>query len=55
MTNKAKLYYDLLEVIEEQDKVIKKQNDTIIKLTNENMEKENMIDTLLKEEEYLHQ
>lgn len=48
-----KLYYDLLDIIEKQENVIKKQNETIIKITNENLEKENMINELMKQEEYL--
>lgn len=43
MTNKTKLYYDLIEIIEKQDEVICKQKQTIVKLVSENMEKENMI------------
>jgi len=49
-----KLYYDLLEVIEEQDETIHKQNKLIVELTNENLEKENMINTLMQQEEYLY-
>ena len=48
-----KLYYDLLDIIEKQENVIKKQNETIIKITNENLEKENMINELMQQEEYL--
>ena len=40
--------YDLLEIIEDQDEVIKKQNETIVKLTNENVEKENLINVLMQ-------
>ena len=50
----SNICYDLLDIIEEQDKVIKKQNETIIKLTNENVEKENMINVLMQREEYLY-
>lgn len=46
---RSKLYYDLLEIIEKQDEVIAKQNELIAKLTNENAEKENMINVLMKE------
>ena len=49
------LYYELLEIMEKQDEVIRNKDKLIAKLINENMEKENMIDTLLKEEEYLYQ
>ena len=51
---RSKLYYDLLEIIEKQDEVIAKQNETIIKLTNETLEKENMINELMQQEQYLY-
>lgn len=51
---KSKLYYDLLEIIEKQDDMIKKQNKLIAKLVNENAEKENMINELMQQEEYLY-
>jgi hypothetical protein len=51
---KIKLYYDLLEIIEKQDNIIKKQNKLISELTNENLEKENMINELMQQEEYLY-
>ena len=54
MATKTKLYYDLIEVIEKQDEVICKQNQTIANLVNENAEKENMINELMKLEEYLY-
>ena len=50
---RTKLYYDLLEVIDKQDEVIRKQNKLIAKLTNESLEKENMINELMRQEEYL--
>lgn len=53
MPNKSKLYYDLLEIIEAQDEMIVKQNNLIAKLTNENVEQENMINVLMNREEYL--
>ena len=46
---KIKLCYDLLEIIETQQDTINKQNDLIAKLTNENAEKENMINVLMNE------
>lgn len=46
---KIKLCYDLLEIIEMQQDTINKQNDLIAKLTNENAEKENMINVLMNE------
>lgn len=51
---KSKLYYDLLEIIEKQDEMIYKQNKLMTKLVNENMEKENMINVLMKQEEFLY-
>lgn len=49
-----KLVYDLLEIIDKQEEMIKKQNDMIAKLVNENAEKENMINELMQKEEYLY-
>lgn len=54
MSNKTKACYDLLEIIEKQKDVIAKQNTTIVKLVNENMEKENMINVLMQEQEHLY-
>lgn len=54
MQPKSKLYYDLLDIIEHQAEVIKKQDETIIKITNENLEQENMINLLMQQEEYLY-
>ncbi len=54
MQNKTKLYYDLLEIIDKQEETIEKQNELIAKLTNENLEKENMINKLIQQEEYLY-
>ena len=54
MGTKSKLYYNLLDIIEHQAKVIKKQDETIIKITNENIEKENMINELMQQEKYLY-
>jgi len=54
MPSKTKLYYDLLEIIEKQDGIIAKQNELIRKLTNENLEQENMINELMQQEEYLY-
>ena len=53
MQPKSKLYYDLLEIIEKQEEMIKKQNEVIARLTNESLEKENMINELMRQEEYL--
>ena len=54
MQNKTKLYYGLLEIIDKQEETIKKQNELIAKLTNENLEKENMVNELLQQEKYLY-
>lgn len=54
MQPKSKLYYDLLEIIEKQEEMIRKQNEMITRLTNENMEKENMINVLMQQEEFLY-
>lgn len=51
---KSKLYYELLEIIENQDNIISRQNRTISNLVNENLEKENMINILNEQEEYLY-
>lgn len=51
---KSKLYYDLLEIIEKQDEMIYKQNKLMTKLVNENMEKENMINILMQEQEGMY-
>lgn len=45
----SKLCYDLLEIIEKQDNLIKKQNEILAELTNANAEKENMINVLMNE------
>lgn len=50
----TKICFELLEVIDKQEEMIKKQNDMIAKLVNENMEKENMINELAKQEEFLY-
>lgn len=48
-------YFDLIDLIEEQNqinkrksKVIQQQSETILKLLNDNAEKENMINELMK-------
>jgi hypothetical protein len=42
----------MLEIIEKQEEVIRKQNEVIARLTSENMEKENMISVLMQQEKY---
>lgn len=54
MQNKTKLYYGLLEIIDKQEETMEKQNELIAKLTNENLEKENMVNELLQQEKYLY-
>ena len=50
LQDKTKLYFDLIDVIEKQDNVISKQNQTIVNLVNENLEKENMVNVLMSEQ-----
>lgn len=47
MTNLTKTYFELIELIEQQGQVIKKQNDTIEQLIKDNLEKENLVNELL--------
>lgn len=54
MQNKTKLYDGLLEIIDKQEETMEKQNELIAKLTNENLEKENMVNELLQQEKYLY-
>lgn len=42
-------YFDLIELVEKQGKIIKQQAETIAKLINETAEKENMINELMKD------
>ena len=51
---KVKLYYELLDIIEKQEDMIRKQNELIAELTNENLEKENMINVLMQEQEGMY-
>ena len=44
-----KNYLELLEVITEQERVIVKQGEMIVRLVNETAEKENMINELMKD------
>ena len=52
--SRIKLYYNLLAIIEKQEEVICKQRKTIYQLVNENAEKENMLNTLAEQEQYLY-
>lgn len=54
MNNITKICTNLLELIEEKDKIIVKQGEVISSVINENLEKENMINELMKQEEYLY-
>lgn len=45
-----RLYTELLELLNNQGKIIAEQNEIIFGLVNENAEKENFIKTLWKEE-----
>ena len=49
-----KLVYDLLDIIKKQDNIICKLKQTAYSLVNENLEKENMINVLMKQEEFLY-
>lgn len=42
-------YFDLIELVDKQYKIIKQQAGTIAKLINENTEQENMINMLMKD------
>lgn len=41
-------YFDLIDLIEQQGQIIKNQSDTIANLLNDNIEKENIINELMK-------
>lgn len=43
---KNKICYELLEIIDQQNNIIEKQKEIIVRLTNENIEKENMINAM---------
>ena len=47
MKSLTKTYFDLIDLIEQQEKVIKNQSNIIIKLLNESAEQENLIKELL--------
>lgn len=42
----TKTYFELIDLIEQQNEVITQQGETIEKLLNDNVEKENMINEL---------
>jgi len=44
-----KNYLDLLDIINQQEKIIVKQNETIARLINETAEKENMLNEIMKD------
>ena len=48
-TMENKSHHNLLEILELQQDMIDRQNDLIAELTNENAEKENMINVLMNE------
>lgn len=50
----SKLYYALLEIIEKQDSIISKQKQIMFNLVNENCEKENMINEIMKQEKHMY-
>lgn len=45
-TLKGSSYFDLIDLIEQQNLVIQKQSESIVKLLNDNAEKENLINTI---------
>lgn len=45
-----KSYFDLIELIEQQNQVIMNQSKTIVGLLNENAEQENMINVLMQDD-----
>jgi len=45
LDNKIEITLELLELIKNQEEVISKQNEIIARLTSENLEKENFINT----------
>lgn len=49
LTDLRMTYFDLIDLIEQQASIIKSQSDVIIELLNENAEKENMINELMRE------
>lgn len=53
MGSKTKICLDLLDIINQQEEMINKQNNMIAELTNENLEKGNMISELMKLEEHI--
>ncbi|GFN35393.1 hypothetical protein [Tepidimicrobium xylanilyticum] len=54
MQNDIKVYTELLELLNMQTETINKQNKIITELVNDNLEKENMINELIKQEQYLY-
>ena len=53
-SNKTKICMDLLELVKQQEEMLSKQNEMIVKLTNENLEQENMINILMQQNEYIY-
>lgn len=49
ITNKSETCIELLELIDQQEQMIAKQDDIIARLVNENVEQENMINILMQE------
>lgn len=50
MSSDASLCFELLELTEKQDEIITRQNKLITKLTSDNLEKENLINKLTKQD-----
>ena len=49
MNKNLEIYTELLELLENKEEIIKKQNNLIAKLVNENLEQDNMINVLISE------
>lgn len=50
----SSLYYKLLEILEKQKELLQCKDNLIAGLVNENCEKENMLNQIAKQEEYLY-
>lgn len=49
MQSKSSYIISLLDILKQQEEMINSQNEMIVELLNENAEKENMINALMKE------
>lgn len=53
MNKNLEIYTELLEILENKEEIIKKQNNLIAKLVNENLEQDNMINVLINETQWV--